>query len=365
MKWVLFSLILFIGMVGAWTQETSIHVAKQVLIEKYPSCALQIEQGVKEVYKEEKNDEYLGEPVNFHCDTMTCLAFNPLYCNTKDKSCPSEIKAGNVKSLAQKECNCEQAKGLAKSITYYIAKYNPMNVMVNESIECRNEFNNQVNMNIKNNEDWKIEVQCEKPNVKFTFDKKKFEEVINNAKGFVYANAFTGTSPWYCYTLEEEGEEEIYGKLKDDGSLCVSDVECKSDYCNNKICCAGGMCCPNPNVKGYPCVQGQMCNENYVCEYLQYSNGEVCEYNEECYSGKCAFNMFGNNAFCAPPGVSYGCVSNDDCYEGYECVEFGCKYVPSEKDKNGNKEENGNGNGICLVLPLIILTGLFVWRKLY
>ena len=47
MKWYLglFIIILAFGTLNAWTQEASVHVAKQVLIENYPACALQIEQG--------------------------------------------------------------------------------------------------------------------------------------------------------------------------------------------------------------------------------------------------------------------------------------------------------------------------------
>lgn len=356
----LFIVILAFGILNAWTEETSVHVAKKVLIEKYPACALQIQQGVKEVYSEEKMDNFLGEPLNFHCDTMQCLAFSPLYCKNQDKSCPSESKSGNVKTGAQKLCDCEQAKELAKSITYFIAKYNPINVMVNESTQCKEDFNNAINMKLKNESDWNIEVECTNPNIKLTFTKKKLNEVITNANSFAYANAFSGTSPWYCYTIEyEEGNEST--SLKSDGELCTSDVECESDYCNNRVCCSGGMCCPNPEVKGYPCLQGQICNDNYVCEYLQYSNGEECLYGEECTSGNCAYNMLGNNAYCTSPGKSYGCVGKEDCSQGYECFEYGCKYVPIEKEEN-NGNENGNGEGICLVLPLIVFSGLFAWK---
>jgi len=357
----LFILFIVLGTVNAWAPETSVYVAKQVLIDKYPGCALKIQEGVMEIYNEEIVDEFLGEPLNLHCDTMQCLAFSPLYCKTQDKSCPSESKAGNVKTDAQKLCDCEQAKELAKAITYFIAKYNPMNVMVNESTQCREYFNDAINTNIKNAEEWNIEVQCDAPNMKFTFTKKKFEEVITNANSFAYANAFTGTSPWFCYTLEHEEGYNGSLNLKKEGELCISDVECESEYCNNKVCCSGGMCCPNPGVKGYPCLQGQICNDNYVCEYLQYSNGEECQYNEECASGNCAYNMLNSNAYCTSSGANYGCENKDDCMSGYECIEYSCKYIPIEKE-NGNEEEESNGNGICLVLPLILLGGLFVWK---
>jgi hypothetical protein len=356
----LLMMIIFIGIVDAWTQETSVYVARQVLIEKYPACALQIEQGVKDVYARESVDEFLGEPLNFHCDTMQCLAFSPVYCKMQDKSCPSESKAGNVKTNAQKLCNCEQAKELAESITYFIAKYNPMNVMVNESESCRNEFNEMVENNMKKDE-WSDEIQCDAPNMKFTFDKRRFNDIINSANSFAYGNAFSGTNPWFCYNLvEEEGYNESL-ELKENGDLCVSDVECESEYCNNRVCCAEGICCPNPNMKGHPCLQGQICNENYMCEYLQLNNGEECEYNEECSSGNCAYNMLNSDAYCTYPDEMYGCGTDDDCVGNYECIEYSCKYIPVEEEEKEEKEETNN-NGICLILPLILLGGLFVWK---
>jgi hypothetical protein len=359
----LFGLILMLSLTNAWTQDTSIYVAKQVLIERYPACALQIEQGVKEVYRTEVVDEFLGEPLNFHCDTMICLPFSPLYCNTQYKTCPSEAKAGNVKSEAQRLCDCEQAKGLAKSITYFIAKYNPMNVMVNESTYCREGFNNMVEENMKK-EEWSAEFQCDRPNMKFSFDSRRFNEVIINARTFALSSAFSGTSPWFCYTLETQENGNGGSRLKKDGELCISNVECESDYCNNRVCCSGGICCPNVGIKGHPCLQGQICNENYVCEYLQYSNGEKCEYNEECYSGNCAYNMLNNQAYCTYPGAMYGCISDEDCSINYDCVDYSCKYVPKEKEEKENgKEEIVNGNGMCLILPLILLGGLFAWKK--
>jgi hypothetical protein len=365
MKWYLglFGLMLFFSLANAWTENTSIYVARQILIERYPACALQIEQGVKEVYQTEVVDEFLGEPLNFHCDTMMCLAFSPLYCKTQDKGCPSEAKAGNVKSEAEKLCNCEQAKKLAKSITYFIAKYNPMNVMVNESTYCRDGFNNMVEENMRK-EEWSEEFQCDSPNMKFSFDNRKFNEVIINARTFAFSGAFVGTNPWFCYDLEHEEGYNGITELKEDGELCVSDVECKSEYCNNRVCCAGGICCPNPLLKGHPCLQGQICNENFVCEYLQYSNGEICEYNEECYSGNCAYNMLNNQAYCTYPGAMYGCKINEDCLIDYECIDYSCKFVPREKDEEEDREDiEKNGNGICLILPLILLGGLFVWKK--
>lgn len=360
----LFIILIAIGFFSAWTQETSVYVAKQVLIEKYPACALQIEQGVKDVYNTEKVDTFLGEPLNFHCDTMQCLAFSPIYCNTQVKTCPSESKSGSVKTEAQTLCDCAQAQKLAGAVTYFIAKYNPLNVIVNESTQCREDFNNAVNSQIRNESEWNIEVQCDAPNMKLTFTKKKFDEVITNANSFAFGNAFSGTNPWYCYTIEED-ENNGTTQLKENGALCVSNIECKSDYCNNRVCCSGGLCCPSPNVKGYPCMQGQVCNSEYVCEYLEYSNGNECQYSEECSSGNCAYNMLGNNAYCTAPGESYGCENNDDCLSGYECTFNSCKFVPvnnNETDQNGN--DNNNGNGICLVLPLIIVGGLFAWKKL-
>lgn len=355
-------LIIALGITNAWTEETSVYVAKQVLIDKYPACALQIEQGVKNVYNTETVDTFLGEPLNMHCDTMQCLAFSPLYCKTQDKSCPSESKAGGVKSEAQTLCNCEQAQKLASAVTYFIAKYNPLNVIVNESTQCRNDFNNAINSQIKNQSDWNIEVECDAPNMKLTFTKKKFDEVITNANSFAYANAFSGTNQWYCYTITSE-EENGTTQLKEDGQLCVSNIECKSDYCNNRVCCSGGMCCTNPGMKGAPCMQGQVCNSEYVCEYLQYANGNKCQYSEECSSGNCAYNMLGNNAYCTSPGESYGCVNSDDCLNGYECSYNSCKFIPVNNNETENGETN-NTNGICLILPLIILGGMFAWKKL-
>ncbi len=364
----LFIFIFILGITNAWTQETSVYIAKQVLIEKYPACALQIEQGVKEVYQTEPIDPFLREPLNFHCDTMQCLAFSPLYCNTQVKTCPSENKAGSVKMDAQILCNCEQAKELAKAVTYFAAKYNPMNVMVNESVSCRNGFTGMIENNMKENE-WNIEYQCDAPNMIFTFNKKKFDEIITNTKGFAFANAFSGTNQWYCYTFGDEGEgkeNETY-QLKENGELCVSNIECESDYCNNRVCCESGTCCPNPEVKGHPCLQGQLCNENYMCEYLQYSNGEKCEHGEECSSGNCAYNMLNNQAYCTTPEEMYGCVNDDDCLNYYECVEYSCKYIPKEDDGNDNDNENENnkinGNGICLILPLILLSGLCLFGR--
>lgn len=353
-------IILTFSAINAWTQETSVYVARQVLIEKYPACALQIEQGVKDVYAREVVDEFLGEPVNFHCDTMQCLAFSPLYCKTQDKSCPSESKAGSVKTEAQRLCDCEQAKKLAESVTYFIAKYNPMNVMVNESKYCRDGFNEMVERNMRK-EEWSEEFQCVIPNMKFSFDSRRFNEVITSASRFAFANAFTGTHPWFCYTLEEEEGYNETLRLKKDGELCISNVECESEYCNNRVCCAEGACCPTPLVKGHPCLQGQICSENYMCEYLQLNNGDNCEFNEECSSGNCAYNMLNNEAYCTYPGEMYGCKTNNDCLGNYECIEFSCKFIPVEREEE-EEEKEINGNGICLILPLILVGGLFVWK---
>ena len=326
-------LIIALGITNAWTQETSVYIAKQVLIEKYPGCALEIEQGVKNVYNTEKTDMFLGEPENMHCDTMQCLAFSPLYCKTQNKTCQSESKSGSVKTEAQELCDCDQAEKLSEAVTYFISKYNPFNVMVNESAQCKNDFNNAVNFHIKNETNWNIEIQCDSPNIKLTFDKKRFDEIITNAKSFAFGNAFAGTNPWYCYTLDINNETE-QNQLKNNGELCVSNTECESDYCNNRVCCAGGLCCPNPEVKGYPCMQGQKCNNQYICEYLEYSSGNKCQYSEECSSGNCAYNMIGDNAYCTSQGESYGCLNNNDCLSGYECKSYSVmneiNYLPEQ-----------------------------------
>jgi len=55
---------------------------------------------------------------------------------------------------------------------------------------------------------------------------------------------------------------------------------------------------------------------------------------------------------------------NEDCLIDYECIDYSCKFVPREKDEEEDREDiEKNGNGICLILPLILLGGLFVWKK--
>ena len=74
--------------------------------------------------------------------------------------------------------------------------------------------------------------------------------------------------------------------------------------------------------------------------------------------------MIGDNAYCTSQGESYGCLNNNDCLSGYECKSYSCKPVPKNQTDENNNDKESNGNGICLILPLILMGGLFAWKRL-
>ncbi|MEM3364510.1 MAG: hypothetical protein QXS93_03305 [Candidatus Micrarchaeia archaeon] len=349
----------------AWTEYTSATVAKLVLLESYPECAAQIEEGAILPYKEEQVDPVLKEPVNFHCDTLTCPAFDPKYCQTSVKTCQSETMAGKMKNYAKKACNCEQAKLLAQAITYYIAKYNPMNLMVNE--ECRDEFNNELEKAIRSGQpQWEVRFQCNAPNREFVFTSQRYNEMLYNARTFAFAEAYSGSQPWFCYTLGKPGNGAGSG-LKNTGALCAKNSECKSGRCSNNVCCDADICCPVPGVKGYPCGQGEKCSSDYTCVPVNARNGEKCDYNEECQSGNCrpGSGASVSTRYCCGAGNEFCCASNSDCASGHECKNYACvakPFVPQSNNTPGEEEQKSQG---CLPIAVLlaVVGGLFIYDR--
>ncbi|MGC9057818.1 MAG: hypothetical protein ACP5H8_01940 [Candidatus Micrarchaeia archaeon] len=369
------SVLLFMLPVWGWSNYTTVYIAKAVLLESYPRCAEYIERGALTPIKNEAVDPILGEPINMHCDTLTCPAFDPNYCQTGLKSCASEVKSGEVKSEARPLCDCEQAEKLAEAITYFIAKYSPMNLMIRESKECREGFENAVEEAIKSgNTSWSIAYKCDMPDREFTFTSKKVNEIIDGAKSFAFAEAFAGTQKWYCYTL---GGEIVNGSLvidneteglKEDGALCSSGLECMSGHCDNNVCCADGkVCCPVPGVKGYPCKLGEVCNDKYTCEKIQLGMGEKCSYNEDCSSGNCRPGTRSViNKYCCANGNEYCCASDDDCLEGEVCNQSTCMPIPVE----GQNQTNGGltqeeieeiKRETCIPIVILLGAALGLW----
>ncbi len=377
MKYLIFALMLAMASLAfGWTNYTNQYVAKQVLLESYPQCIDQIKEGVLLPIANEPYDEVLGEPANLHCDTLMCPAFDPNYCTTESKTCASESKAGEVKSSAKGLCNCEQAKKLSEAITYFISKYNPMNLMINE--KCGDEFDQAVEDAVKSgNETWSVEFQCSAPNRVFEYNSKKFNEMITSAASFAFAEAFSGSSPWFCYTLgasahdEENGEEAV---LKPDGAFCAKSSDCESGYCNNNVCCSGDVCCPVPGVKGYPCENGEVCSDKYTCIQVNLLNGAKCDDDAECISGNCKPGTKSSiNRFCCAAGNEFCCASDDDCLSYEKCESNTCIEIKQEIEPEINEsaltpeEQEEIKRETCISLSIIIFIAgsLYIWKRSY
>ena len=341
----------------AWTEYTNVIVAKLVLLNSYPMCAAQIEEGAAAPLKEEVVDPILGEPVNMHCDTLACPAYDPRYCQMNAKTCPSETVAGEIKSSAKTECDCDQARTLAKAITYYIAKYDPMNLMINE--KCHTEFDQAVEDAMRNGgSEWNVNFECSAPNKTFTFNSKKFDEMVAGTKSFAFAEAYSGSHPWFCYTLGKPSENQ--GKLKGIGDICTKNEECMSGHCNNNVCCNAEVCCPVPGIKGFPCNQGEKCNSEYTCEPVNAKNGERCDYDEECMSGNCrpGSATFANK-YCCESGKDHCCATGADCLSNEECRNNVCVeklFVPKNETNattNGTAKPEG---GLCPSIAVLLMS---------
>lgn len=355
---ILALMVTLVGLSFAWTDYTNVVVAKLVLLDSYPRCAAQIEEGALAPLRNEVPDAELGEAANLHCDTLTCPAYDPKYCVTANKTCMSETMAGKVKSYAKGECNCEQAKRLAEAITYYIAKYDPMHLMIRE--KCHEEFNNEVEKAIRSGAPaWEVKFKCTAPSREFVFSSQKYGEMLYGAKTFAFAEAYSGTQPWFCYNLGQPGTD---GALKRVGALCSKNAECESGKCSNNVCCNAEVCCPSPGVKGFPCNRGERCNSEYTCELISAGNGETCTYDEECASGNCKAGSGGTTSrkYCCSAGNSYCCVSDSDCATDEECKGNVCKqklFIPTNNTTQaGNGEEKPPATG-CL--PFIVLLAAF------
>ncbi|GEM_PF-4235284 len=371
---ILVMISLLSSLLFAWTNYTNVYVAKKVLLDSYPQCAAQIEEGVMAVIENEPYDAVLGEPLNFHCDTLTCPAYDPHYCQTSIKRCPSEVKAGEVKSDAKVLCNCGQAKKLAEAITYFIAKYDPMNLMINENASCREGFDRAVEDAIQSgNETWSVKFKCAGPNREFAFTSQKMFELVSGAESFAFAEAYTGSQPWFCYTLgsaEDGNSGQTFGTKKD-GELCSSNTECESAFCNHNVCCSGEVCCPVPGKNGYPCDQGEVCSDTYTCKALNTQNGERCDYDEECLSGNCAPGSAKSQPqYCCNAGANYCCASNEDCVAGEECISNACTYTGKTGGQQSNyTNQTGNGTAVqsekCLPIAIlgIVLSALYAINK--
>ncbi len=331
------------GMAFAWSDYTNVVVAKLVLLDSYPKCAAQIEEGALLPSQNEVVDTVLGEAANLHCDTLTCPAYDPAYCQTDVKTCASESMAGKIKSSAKVDCNCEQAKLLAESITYYIAKYDPMNLMVRE--KCHFEFDDTVEKAMRDGATtWQVDFNCSGPVRTFSFSSQKYSEMLYNAKTFAFAEAHTGTQPWFCYDLGQPGQG---GVLKGTGELCAKSDDCESGHCNNNVCCNAEICCASPGVKGFPCNQGEKCGGDYTCMAINAQNGDKCSYDEECVTGNCKpGSATSANKYCCNAGNNYCCISNSDCTSDQECKNNIC----SSKIFAGNNT-NHSGNGGTTIPP--------------
>ncbi|MEM0438072.1 MAG: hypothetical protein QXU54_02110 [Candidatus Micrarchaeia archaeon] len=362
------ALIIVLQMAYAWTNYTAVYVAKQVLLQDYPHCGDYIEEGVLEVIASEKADAALGEPVNMHCDTLTCPAFDPNYCQTGPKSCKSEVTAGEMKTRAKGMCDCAQAKQLAKAVTYFISKYNPMNLMVRESAACRNGFDGAVENAVRSgNKSWSVSYACDAPNRTFTFTSEKFNEMVFGAKSFAFAEAFAGTSPWYCYTLggghwSDNNSGGGQAAAKKAGELCARDDECQSGNCNNNVCCTEGeVCCPVPGLAGYPCSEGERCSDEYACRQIILGDGEVCNSNSECLSGNCkAGSRSALKRYCCAQGNEYCCANDNDCLASERCEQHACVSIIAETGTENNEgtPEEEISQKLLWCLPVILLAFL-------
>ncbi len=358
------ALLLVLSLAFAWTPEFSVYVAKKALLDSYPLCVDEIREGALLPYDDPVNADF-GEPENLHCD-LNCPAYDPDYCNLQSRSCKSQVVAGQIKENAEHLCDCDQARELARAITYFIAKDDPLNRMVHENCS---EFDSQVEeMVFSGSSDWTVEVTCQAPNKTFTYTYENFEDLVSGARSFAFANAFSGTQQWYCYTLSgsahsDEGDAPII-KYKSNGELCNSDDECESNNCVNHVCCESGrVCCPSPGVKGYPCQPGEVCTENYYCVGVSLENGQPCESDYECISGNCRPGSKSLSRFyCCEPGYSFCCVSDSDCLSNERCENNAC--VPREKEiiehLNTTNDENSENQQSSNCLPFYILTGLAV-----
>lgn len=364
----LLAIVILLQAVYAWTNYTAVYVAKQVLISDYPHCGDYIEDGVLGVIASEKVDAILGEPANMHCDTLACPAFDPKYCQTGPKSCRSEAIAGEMKTQAKGMCDCVQAKQLAKAITYFISKYNPMNLMVRESAACRNGFDSAVENALKSkNKSWSISYTCDAPNRTFTLTSEKFNEIILGAKSFAFAEAFVGANPWYCYTLggghwESNNEDGGQAPAKKAGDLCARDDECQSGNCNNNVCCAEGkVCCLVPGLAGYPCSEGERCSNEYDCRQIMLGDGEACISNGECLSGNCKpGSRSAMKKYCCQQGNEYCCATDNDCLAGERCEMHVCVTTITENSTENNESTTQDEvpKKLLWCLPAILLAFL-------
>lgn len=371
-------LVILLSLGFSWTNYTNQYVAEQVLLQSYPQCMDEIREGALRPIINEPYDEVLGEPENMHCDTLTCPAFDPNYCQTGPKSCKSESRAGNVKSEAKELCDCEQAAKLSEAITYFISKYDPMNLMINE--QCGDEFDQAVEDAIRSGDEmWSVNFQCSAPNRVFEYDSKKFDEMIYSASSFAFAEAFSGSNPWFCYNIgpspHTENESSQENELKKNGEFCSASSDCESGFCNNNVCCSSDVCCPVPGVKGYPCEEGEVCSDEYTCSPINLMNGIECDYDAECLSNNCKPGTKSSvNKYCCQKGNEYCCASNSDCLANEECMDNVCVTVESEEGNETinntglteeQKEEIEKETCVSLSIVMLIAGGLYVWKRSY
>lgn len=102
-------------------------------------------------------------------------------------------------------------------------------------------------------------------------------------------------------------------KLKDTGSECQDDYECKYELCRNDLCVLDD---------GYFCHSNEECVSGYchgLCQTLK-AEGENCRKNEECESKSCQ-KTYGLLPTCQPMLKEVGseCTFMDECARGF-CI---------------------------------------------
>ncbi|RME27432.1 MAG: hypothetical protein D6806_04635 [Deltaproteobacteria bacterium] len=212
--------------------------------------------------------------------------------------------------------------------------------------------------------------------------------------GTEYVCGVTSYGDWNCSyygcSTKVDGHwqfiQDVVGTDKPNGSICVSDAQCRSGFCRDGYCCESecaepcmacdipkqeGKCLPAPD--GHPCTDGDPCNGTEICLSQVCTNQNDppdCSTADPCVQGSCEQGTgcvyvpvqdgtaCDNNDACDGPDTCQGgiCTSSGEplnCDDGNPCTSdecnpaTGCFHRSVEDGTSCSDGDACNGQEVC------------------